>query len=212
MNLSFKVGDAQENVIRNRLMFFGGLGIPTDRLAIPGQVHGTSVRFAKDPGEYPETDAIVTIEPGVFLCVSTADCVPILLFDPVRRAVGAVHAGWRGTASGIAAGAVRMMVKEFGTSAHNVHAYIGPAAGACCYNVGQELESQFPGECVLRRDGRTYVDLKEANRRVLLGEGLIAERVETSPFCTISDSTLFHSHRRDGSRSGRMMAVIGLIA
>ena len=212
MNLSFKVGDAQENVTRNRLMFFGGLGIPPDRLAIPGQVHGTSVRVVKNPGEYPETDGLLTAEPGLFLCVSTADCVPILLFDPVRRAVGAVHAGWRGTAAGIAAGGIRMMEKEFGTSAGDVLAYIGPAAGACCYNVGEELEPQFPAGCVAHRDGRTYVDLKETNRRMLLEEGVIAGRVETSPFCTISDSTLFHSHRRDGSRSGRMMAVIGLIA
>ncbi len=212
MNLSFKVGDSQENVVRNRLMFFGGLGIPPDRLAIPGQVHGTSVRLAKQPGDYPETDGLLTDQPGVFLCVSTADCVPVLLFDPVRRVVGAVHAGWRGTAAGIVALAVQMMVKEFGTAANDVHAYLGPAAGACCYYVGQDLESQFPAGCVAHRDGKTYVDLKETNRRMLLATGVIAARVETSPFCTISDSTLFHSHRRDGSNSGRMMAVIGLIA
>lgn len=212
MNLSFKVGDTPGNVSMNRLMFFGGLGIPPDRLAIPGQVHGNIVRFAKSPGNYPETDGLVSGEPGVFLCVATADCVPILLFDPVRGAVGAVHAGWRGTAAGIAAAAVRMMEREFGTAAHNVHACIGPAAGDCCYSVGDDLESNFPAECVSRRNGRLYVDLKGANRRILLGAGLIAARVETSPFCTISDSTLFHSHRRDGGRSGRMMSVIGLIA
>ena len=212
MNLSFKVGDDPGNVTRNRLIFFGGLGLPVERLALPGQVHGCTIRRVKNPAEYPETDGLVTAAPGVFLCVSVADCVPILIFDPFRRALGAVHAGWRGTAAGITGAAVRMMMSEFGSAAGGLLAWIGPAASVCCYTVGKDVASAFPPTCVSQRDGSTYVDLKQANKEALLDAGLIPGRIETSPFCTVSDSSLFHSHRRDGKRSGRMMAVIGLIA
>lgn len=212
MNLSLKVGDARENVERNRLLFLGGLGVPPDRLANPGQVHGNTVRVAAHPGDFPETDGLLTAVPGVFLTVSTADCVPVLFYDPVRKVVGAVHAGWRGTAAGIVREAMRLLEREFGTPARDLHVCLGPSADACCYDVGPECASQFPAECLERRNGKVYVDLRAANRRILIAAGVNAARVESSPFCTISDSTLFHSHRRDGGTSGRMMAVIGLMA
>ena len=113
MNLSFKVGDLPEHVVRNRAIFFGGLGLSLARLAIPGQVHGAEVRRAGAPGEFPDCDALISNVPNVFLCVSTADCVPILLLDPVRRAVGAVHAGWRGTVAKIIPAAVHAMARDF---------------------------------------------------------------------------------------------------
>ena len=96
MNLSFRVGDDPVNVRKNREIFFGGLGIHLAQLAIPGQVHGTNVQHVEGPGEYPETDALISSGRGLFLCVSVADCVPVLLFDPLHNAVAAVHAGWRG--------------------------------------------------------------------------------------------------------------------
>ncbi|MEW6510093.1 MAG: peptidoglycan editing factor PgeF [Bacteroidota bacterium] len=212
MNLSFSVGDLQENVRRNRAIFFGGIGVPLDRLALQRQVHGAKVQVVRSPGEFPETDALVTAEPRVFLCVSIADCVPILLLDPVRRVVGAVHAGWRGTAAGIVGEAVRTMSREFNCDPRSLLAYIGPAADRCCYAVGQEVASSFPGESLSHRDGRIYLDLKMSNRGQLLSEGMLPHRISVSPYCTISDATLFHSHRREGTKSGRMMAVIGLTA
>ena len=210
MNLSFNVGDTSENVVMNRAIFFGGLGLTLDRLAIPGQVHSATVHAAEKPGPYPETDGLVSDTPNIFLCVSVADCVPILLYDPMLRGVAAVHAGWRGTGSRIASGAVQKMMKEFGTNPRDLLAHVGPSAGSCCYAVGEEVASRFPDEFVSRKDSSLYVDLKQTNRHQLLEAGLLAERIEISPYCTISDSTLFHSHRREGSRSGRMMGVIGL--
>ena len=212
MNLSFMVGDDPANVRRNRGIFFDALGIPPAQVAIPGQVHGTTVRRVSSPGEYPETDALISSERGLFLCVSVADCVPILLFDPLHNAVGAVHAGWRGTASAIVVAAVEAMHAEFGTLAAGLIASIGPSASGCCYRVGEDVASRFPPPFVREEEGESYVDLKGVNRSQLLDAGLRPGNVELSPYCTISDSSLFHSYRRDGAKSGRMMGVIGRMA
>lgn len=211
MNLSYQVGDHPENVRRNREVFFGSLGIRTDDLAIPGQVHGTTVRPVDAPGSYPECDGLITAARGVFLCVSIADCVPILLLDPSLPVVAALHAGWRGTVARIAEVAVRAMQREFGVEPGRLRAYLGPAAGSCCYLVGEEVASRFAAPFVHRGEAGAFVDLKGANHRQLLELGVPAGRVEISPFCTISESAQFHSFRRDGDRSGRMIAVIGLI-
>ncbi|HEX7572740.1 MAG TPA: peptidoglycan editing factor PgeF [Bacteroidota bacterium] len=212
MNLSFMVGDDPVNVRKNREIFFGALGIPPGQVAIPGQVHGTTVRRVGEPGDYPETDALITSERGLFLCISVADCVPILLFDPLHNAVGAVHAGWRGTASAIVVAAVEAMHAEFGTLPTGLIASIGPSASACCYKVGADVASRFPSSFVREERGESFVDLKGVNRGQLLDGGLQPGNVELSPYCTISDSSLFHSYRRDGAKSGRMMGVIGRMA
>lgn len=212
MNLSFRVGDDPASVRKNREIFFGSLGIPEENLAIPGQIHGTTVRRVDAPGDYPGTDALVSGTPGLFLCVTVADCVPLLLFDPSHIAFAAIHAGWRGTSSGIAGLAVERMHAEFGSVPGRILAAIGPSASVCCYKVGEDVASQFPPANVRRESGESFVDLKGANRGQLLTAGLKPGNIEQSPHCTISDSALFHSHRRDGTRSGRMMGVIGLMA
>jgi YfiH family protein len=212
MNLSFSVGDDPANVRRNREIFFNALGIPLERLAFPGQVHGSNVRLISAPGRYPDTDALITLEAGLFLCVTVADCVPILLFDPVTKALGAVHAGWRGTSSGILARAVKAMQSDFGVRPSHLTVSIGPSASVCCYRVGEDVASRFPASALRREQGEVFVDLKGANLGQLLDSGVLPKNVELSPFCTISDSMLFHSHRREGSKSGRMVGVIGRMA
>jgi len=212
MNLSFRVGDAEENVRKNREIFLDGLGIGLHELALPGQVHGAAIACAKQPGSYPETDGLITNVPRVFLCIMVADCVPVLLVDPVARAVSAVHAGWRGTVKGITADAVARLQKECYAVPGRIVAYIGPSAGVCCYQVGEDLAARFDGHFVRRDDHGTSVDLKTANRHQLLDAGILPENIEVSTHCTISESTLFHSYRRDRDRSGRMMAIIGLLS
>lgn len=211
LNLSFRVGDDPSLVTRNRELFFGALGIPLAALAVPGQVHGAVVRVAGEPGEYPECDALVTDRPGVFCCVSVADCLPLLLHDPRRGAVAAVHAGWRGTAAGIAAEAVAAMRRAFGTDPADIRAFIGPGASSCCYAVGEEVAGRFAEEHLRRVDGAVHLDLKGANAAILRVAGIAPANLEIHPSCTISDKDRFHSHRRDGARSGRMMGVIGIL-
>jgi hypothetical protein len=210
MNLSFNVGDDPANVLSNRKLFFGGLGIRFDELAIPGQVHSARIRAVTAAGSYPETDALLTSTPRVFLCVTFADCVPILLHDPVRKTVAAVHAGWRGTASGIAAGAVKQLGEEYGTRPQDLIGFLGPAAADCCYSVGEEVSARFDQRFVRRINGQPFLDLKGANLAQLADAGVDPRRFEVNPHCTISEHRMFHSHRRDGSKSGRMMAVIGI--
>jgi YfiH family protein len=209
MNLSFRVGDAEVKVWKNRELFFGSLGVQVNELAVPGQIHGAVVSRVDRAGEYPERDGLVTSSKGIALVISIADCVPVLLYDPVVPAVGALHAGWRGSSQGITARGVELMMEEFGSEPGRLLAYIGPAASSCCYRVGEDVASRFPDFCVSKRGEEVFVDLKEANLVQLLGKGVLRRNVEVSPLCTITEDSL-HSYRRDGERSGRMMAVISL--
>jgi len=210
MNLSFSVGDDEASVNENRQRFFSRLGIPVDALAIPRQVHSANVARVGAAGAVAETDALVTNTPGVYLCVTIADCVPILIHDPGHCAVAAVHAGWRGSAAGILSHALNLMRSAFGTNPGDLRAYVGPAAGGCCYEVGPEVAERFSPKYLADHQGSLRLDLKAFNADALLEAGVQASHLEVSPLCTITESHLLHSYRRDGPRSGRMMAVIGI--
>lgn len=210
MNLSFRVGDDPKNVHRNRQLFFGALGIALDTLAVPGQIHGDTVLRVDAPGDYPDCDALVTKARDVCLGISVADCLPILVFDPVKKAIAAIHAGWRGTAGGITGRAIVTMEREFGSKAHDLLVHVGPGAGVCCYAVGDDVATLFDSRFRFRRNGRCYLDLKAAIALQLKDAGVKPANIEMSPHCTISEPDLFHSFRRDGVKSGRMMGVVGL--
>lgn len=210
MNLSLFVGDDPENVRRNREIFFGSLGMQVSDLAFAGQVHSARVSRVNGSGTYKDCDALMTNVRGRFLCISVADCVPILLYDPMSHTAAAVHAGWRGTAAGIVGAAIRRMEAEYGASPGAMSAYIGPSAGVCCYEVGDDVASRFDKAFVTRVNGKAFLDLKSENRRQLTGSGINPDRIEVSPHCTISEGRLFHSYRREREKSGRMMAVIGV--
>jgi len=210
MNLSYSVGDAPEWVTMNRKKFFGSLGIAIEDLVFQHQVHGDTVRPVVAPGAWQETDGLCTSSPGLFLCVTVADCVPVFLIDPGIPAVGVVHAGWRGTAARIAAKGVRVMAERLGANPSGMTAYIGPSAAVCCYSVGKEVAMRFPGSCVVREGDSFSVDLKQANREQLMEAGLRSDAIEVDGSCTICQAGLYHSHRREGALSGRMMGVIGM--
>ena len=212
LNLSYNVGDDPINVTRNRERFFGSLGISSDDLAVPYQVHSATVRGATKPGRYETCDALVTNLPGIFLAVTVADCLPILLYDPSVKAVAAVHSGWRGSKDRILKQALKTLSEEFGSDCKDVIAFIGPAAGGCCYEVGEEVAREFPSEYTSRIAGRKpRLDLKLFNKMLLLEDGVDERNVEVSPLCTICTVDSLHSYRRDGDRSGRMMGVIGIV-
>lgn len=211
MNLSFAVGDEPAAVEENRRRFFGAIGVPMDSLVFQKQVHGDNVRHVRTAGVLDSTDGSCTATPGVFLCVTIADCVPVFLFDPGVPAVGVVHAGWRGTVAGIVRKGVNVMTRELGAVPSRMRAYIGPSAGVCCYAVGEEVVSGLPSSCVRATGGGVMkADLKEANLQQLMLAGLPEDGITVDPACTICGSATYHSHRRDGAGSGRMMGVIGL--
>ncbi len=178
------------------------------------QVHSDVSLYADGrlAGRIGEGDALLTDVPGAVVGVQTADCVPILLVDVSKRTVAVVHAGWRGTAQAIAAKAVGAMAARFGSDARNLQAAIGPAIGACCYEVGPEVASQFknlfPESPGLER--RAHLDLPEANRRQLISAGLPPDQIHLSGLCTACLAGEFFSWRRDRLKHERMVSAVGI--
>ncbi|MBI3586378.1 MAG: peptidoglycan editing factor PgeF [Ignavibacteriales bacterium] len=208
MNLSFNVGDDKVNVVHNRRLFFGALGISSQQVAVPLQCHSATVHIASQPGEYTECDGLLTSVPQVALAISVADCVPIFIFDPHKSVVAAVHSGWKGTVRRIVTNAIGRMIGEYGSQPTDLVAFIGPSAGVCCYEVGSEVAMQMDPSVVQNKDGKTFVNLKHANKNHLTEMGVVENNIEVSSYCTICSPELFHSYRRDRNASGRMMGVI----
>ncbi|HLF14190.1 MAG TPA: peptidoglycan editing factor PgeF [Bacteroidota bacterium] len=212
MNTSFRVGDDEGAVRANRERFFRAGEISGGMLATAGQVHGSDVVVAGRPGHYADCDGLVTDTKGLFLGVSVADCVPIMLYDANKKVVGIVHSGWRGSRGKIADTSVRLMEERFSCRAADLHAYIGPSAGGCCYEVGDEVADHFPAEALKKTGtGKYLLDLGTFNRNLLVGCGVPEAQIAVSERCTIHEGETFHSHRRDREGSGRMLAVIGII-
>lgn len=184
------------------------------RLVMLKQIHSDRiVRVEGGRGYLGEGDGLVTDRPGVLIGIRTADCVPILIADPDRHAVAAVHAGWRGTVDQIATKAVERLSAEYGSKPENLHAAIGPAIGPCCFEVGPEVIERFrPLLPELPLEGKANLDLVDLNRRQLTIAGLDPERIySTGLHCTMCGPPELHSYRRDGPKSGRMIAAIGVL-
>jgi purine-nucleoside/S-methyl-5'-thioadenosine phosphorylase / adenosine deaminase len=178
-----------------------------EEMASLKQIHSSLSLVADRPrGCVGEGDALITDQAGVAVSVRTADCFPILLADPRRRVVAAVHAGWRGTAAGVAAATLEKMRAEFGSEPGDAYAAIGPGIGACCYEVGSEVARLFGF------DGAARVDLAAANRQQLIAAGVPGAQIETPGACTRCDARQFHSYRRDGQRAGRQISFIKRLA
>jgi YfiH family protein len=176
------------------------------RLATLKQIHSTEcVSGAGRGGVLGTGDGLLENTPGAVVAVKTADCVPLLLVDPVHRAVAAVHAGWRGTVAGIAQRAVAAMGARFGSRAGDLRAAIGPAIGKCCYEVGAEVAARFGV------DGRAHIDLAGAVRSQLEAAGVGGQRIYMSGLCTRCRAEEFHSFRRDGTAAGRLYSFAGII-
>jgi len=210
LNLGTGVGDAPGEVAENwrRLSQATGLAF-----ALVRQVHGDSVIHVDRPTEGArEADAVATAEPGVAACVLVADCVPLLIGDPLTGAVAAVHAGWRGTLARVAARAVESLAMTYGSNPGDLLAAIGPAIGPCCYEVSPELADRFKLELgpgvVDPRPRQPRLDLWLSNELVLRSAGVAQERIEVLGRCTACDAEAFFSHRRDGGRTGRQVGFI----
>jgi YfiH family protein len=176
-------------------------------LATVKQIHSATCVFAEGrSGVLAEADAVIENVPGHAIAVKTADCIPVLLADERHRAVAAIHAGWRGTATHIVPAAIHAMAERFGTDPADLHAAIGPGIGACCYEVGSEVMAQFGNQ------GRGYLDLEAENQRQLENSGVTPERIYASHLCTMCRNEEFHSFRRDRQAAGRMYSFVGVRA
>jgi YfiH family protein len=186
---------------------------PCGRLQFLTQVHGVEMVEAPWFGA-PAADAAVARKAGDIVAVSTADCVPILLVDQAAQVAAAVHAGWRGTAAGIARRAVEALV-ACGAEPARIVAAIGPAIGACCYEVGDELRDRFGPDAAeflgAGSDGRPHLDLRGLNQRQLEGSGLRREHVDHITRCTACDPARLPSYRREGRDCGRILSYVGWV-
>jgi hypothetical protein len=177
------------------------------------QIHSNGVVNANgvNSGE-AEGDALITDSIGKGIGVRTADCVPILMLDCRNRVLAAIHAGWRGTAEGIAQCAVERMQADFQTDPRDLYAAIGPCIRQCCYEVGEEVaswfEAIFPEWSAASEAGKRKLDLPEANRRQMQGAGVDPERIFDCCLCTACEAAQFFSHRREPTNPGRMVAAI----
>lgn len=227
-NCSPYSGDQPERVARNQKLLCEALPKPPNQLIIPFQTHGTEVCVI-DPGfilasaESRQTllhgvDAVITREPGCCVCVSTADCVPILLYDKRNKAVAAVHAGWRGTVSFIVRRVLDKMKEIYGTEGDDVIACIGPSISLQSFEVGEEVYEAFcssgfdmPRISIWKEDTQKYhLDLWEANRRQLLNFEIPEHQIEVAGICTYTHHQDFFSARRLGILSGRILSGIML--
>ena len=222
-NVNAYCGDDPEAVSRNRALLGHELGLSPDRLLMPHQVHAARLALVDAPllalspteraARLDGFDALSTALPGVCIGVSTADCIPILLFDPDHRAVCAVHAGWRGTVARIAEQSVRAMAERFATRPDRLRAVIGPGISLRRFEVGDEVYDAFaragfdmgPISC---RQSKWHIDLPECNRRQLLAAGVPSASIALSGVCTYDHADDYFSARRLGTSSGRIFTGI----
>lgn len=225
LNLAFGRGDEDAVVLRNLELFSAAVGVRPESVISLHQTHSTDVlvvgKCDGGAGYYDRredgfaADGYVTDDPGVTLGVKTADCVPILFEDPVKNIVGAVHAGWRGTAAGIAGVCVQKMV-SLGASPENIRAAIGPAICFDCYEVGDDfidavaaMTGPEMAERFVRKKGeRFHADLPGMDRRILTDRGLKPDNISVCRLCTMEHPELFFSHRYSHGKRGTMLSVI----
>lgn len=239
LNLGFTPDDTRDNVERNRAAFLAGLGVAGWPLVQMKQIHSATVHRIHEAGEAPAGDGLITDTPGLLLAIKVADCVPVLVADVKRRAIGAFHAGWRGTAARIVEKGVGEIRRQFGSEPEDMRAAIGPCIRKCCYSVGDEVRALF--ESQFSYADELFTEVFDSNalhvRYPLLflnkrapghGEAAVeihldlveanrrqlqdagVKNIDIVEGCTACDTTRFFSHRAEFGKTGRMMGVIGI--
>jgi YfiH family protein len=227
--MSLKEGDNDANIGKNWDIVAAAFGIPRRNFFQVHQVHGDRILIIDDAEsqtfdhQHLNYDAVITNRPGLALCVKTADCVPVLMVDTEKRIVAAVHAGWRGSALNISGKVLRSLSERYGTRPQDVQAAIGPAIGACCYEVDatvfQAMESHPARDKIFAlRSGRGpgtgmemakwKLNLALANRYQLQEMGVPGENIHDADLCTSCASEWFYSHRKEGGITGRLLNFI----
>jgi YfiH family protein len=218
LNLGGTVGDERNHVVENRQRIFENAGRPVSTIYDVWQVHSAEVVCTDIPRpldqEPVKADAIITSNPAVTLFMRFADCVPILLFDPVKKVAGLVHSGWMGTVQRISKFTIEKMVSEFGCRPEDILAGIGPSIGPDHYEVGENVIDQvketfsYAPEVLIYKGNSCYLDLWKLNERILRDSGV--KSIEQSLLCTACDRRHWYSHRAEHGKTGRFGALIYL--
>ena len=208
LNLGRSTPDPPEAVEENRRRLLGALGLKSTRLATAGQVHGREVARVSGPGHVAGCDALLTCTPDLALAVTTADCMSLIL--TARGAVAVAHAGWRGTADGMPAAVLQALLEASGVGPESVSVHFGPCIRSCCYEVGADVASRFPGDALITAGARWRLDLPLAARGQLVAAGVPAAAIADVGECTACNPLRYFSHRRDRGVAGRHWAVAAL--
>lgn len=228
MNLSFTRGDRTEDVMENYRRIAAALGTSPERMVLTQQTHTVNVRKVTEqdagkgilyPRDYTDVDGLITNTQGLMLVAFGADCVPLYFLDPVHRAIGLSHSGWRGTVKRMGAVTLAAMKEEYGTNPADVIACIGPSICRDCYEVGAEVAEEFIREFGLEKktalmdekeNGKYQLDLWASNRQVLLDAGIREEHLQITDICTCCNPDLLFSHRRCGEKRGNLGAFLSI--
>ena len=227
LNLGGTTGDSEAHIQANYELLSRALGFDLQTVVSSHQVHGTNLAIINEApprsNPFPAAhfldgyDGFITAVPGIPLLVRVADCVPVMLYEPDRKVLAVVHAGWKGTAGGISAKAAEHIVAHWQCDIKKIRAGIGPSIGPCCYEVGQDVAECFNKSTGNKRflmpeaaENTFSLDLQEANRQQLLEVGLDPGLIELSWLCTACNSNLFFSHRGEKGKTGRFALIAGL--
>lgn len=229
MNLSFTRGDDEYSVMENYRRLADAVGFSVENIVTSDQTHTANVRVITEadrgngitkPRPYTDVDGMITNVPGLVLATFYADCVPLYFIDPVRKAIGLSHSGWRGTAAHIGAVTVRKMQEEYGSLPEDIYGAIGPSICQECYEVSEdvilEFQKTFPEQSwrdlfYRKENGKYQLNLWEANRQIMLEAGLIEEHISLPGLCTCCNPEFLFSHRASRGKRGNLGAFLGII-
>ena len=212
LNLGLNTDDNYKNVTENRKRLFSALNISEEQIAAVYQVHGNEVIETFQAGYVKGYDALITQQKGLFLSITIADCVPVLVYDAGGRAVAAIHAGWRGTSGGIVEKTLEEMKRRYGTQPKHCFAYIGTCIDECSFEVDEDVAQHFSTAHKRwdKKRNKFFVDLKKANELQLLDFGIPSQQIEISPYSTVLHNRDYFSYRKEKGETGRMLAIIGI--
>ncbi|GBD01923.1 Laccase domain protein YfiH [bacterium HR18] len=211
LNLGLSTGDRPEHVLENRRRLAEAVGFDAGQLALAGQVHGAEVCIVDHPGLHPGYDGLVTRQAGLVLGITAADCAAVLFYEPERRLLGACHAGWRGTVSGVVERTLKAL-QALGARPEALWVYVSPCIGPDSFEVGPEVAAYFEPEVVFQPPGhpRPHVNLPGALVRRLQQAGVPKQQITVAPCDTARQTQDFFSYRAERGQTGRMLGFIGL--
>ncbi len=210
LNLGFNTNASAEEVSKNRALLAKEIDTPLNDIAYSKQIHGTEIKEVSEGGFAGDCDGLVTVKEGIALAIQVADCAAVLFYDKEHRIISAVHAGWRGAVGGIVPRTVEIMFNK-GANPESIQAFISPCISLNKFEVGDEVAQQFPDTFIDSTSfSKPHIDLDSFIRWQLVEKGVLEKNIEASEACTFNIENEFYSYRREGEKSGRMMAIIKL--
>jgi len=209
-NMSSSVGDNPQIITENREKFLNELEVNSESVAYQKQVHGDKISFVNSGGVCGESDAMITDKNNIGLAISSADCCVVFIYDPVNKVIAGVHSGWRGTSKAILEKVLQTLSNEFDSAPGDLICYLSPSITEKNYEVGVEVAEQFDLNYLKQINGKYLLDIPKINEDILLNYGVNPHNIQVSNLCSYEYSSILHSYRRDGKKSGRALGIIAM--